>query len=69
MKNDVQAVRQLIAAGADIEMTGPHRCAYGPPGTAMLYACWHNSNDVVKALLDAGADIRTNWHLYLGCAT
>jgi len=44
-------VPKLIAAGADINKQTPRH------GTALSYHCRCSNNDVVEALLEAGADM------------
>lgn len=50
-KGDAAAVKRLIDAGVDVNT----RFRYGT--TALFYACDHGHLDVVKVLLDKGADL------------
>ncbi|MFL6279689.1 MAG: ankyrin repeat domain-containing protein [Vicinamibacterales bacterium] len=50
-KGDASAVKKLLDAGVDVNT----RFRYG--ATALFYACDHGHVDVVKVLLDQGADL------------
>ncbi len=57
---DLETVSKLIHEGADVNALDKH----GTP--AIYYAAWHDKLDVLKLLLDSGADVNKAVDLELG---
>lgn len=58
LANDREAVRRLIAAGADLEERHPVTGSFDDGYTPLLVACREGRADIVRDLLVAGADAR-----------
>jgi ankyrin repeat protein len=56
-KADAETVKQLIADGADINTVYPHVNTFSDGHTPLIVAARDNHLDIVKLLLDAGAEV------------
>ncbi len=57
IKGDVKSVRSLLAAGADVNTRSRTHARANQQRTVLMLACYYKHVDIVKILLDAGADI------------
>lgn len=67
-RGDINAVRTLLDAGADVNAVAPTQWAstiYTARGTPLHFATFKNHGDIVRLLVDRGANIKaTNVHGY-----
>lgn len=56
-KGDVELVKQLIASGNTVETVYPHVNTFSDGHTPLIVAARDNHLDIVKLLLDAGAEV------------
>ena len=61
--NDIEAVRQLITAGVDVNKHGEH--GYTP----LHYACEAGNRDIVELLIESGADLFARTEGYIPFTT
>ena len=58
MNNDLAGVKRLIAAGADVNQKTPVTGSPGDGQTPLLVACFSGFTDIVRELVNAGANPR-----------
>ena len=63
LKNDLTAVKRLIAEGADVNEKSPVVGGPNDGQTPLLVACFNGFTDIVRALLHAGANPRITDYL------
>lgn len=57
LQNDLQAVKEAVASGADIEARYPIENSFNDGHTALIIACRENEPEIVSYLLEQGADV------------
>jgi len=65
-RGDLDAVRQLIAEGADVNTVYPHMNSFLDGHTPLLVASRDGHTDIVRALLQAGAQLRVEDWVFKG---
>ncbi len=65
-QGDLDAVRQLIAQGADVNTVYPHMNSFLDGHTPLLVAARDGHTDIVRALLQAGAHVRVEDWVFKG---
>ena len=63
---NLQSVKQLIKEGCDVDQRYPAVNSFDDDYTPLLVACRDNHPDIVKELLNAGADVRAHDYIFHG---